>query len=321
MFCVPCTDLYLLRCTEVCAWDNIPSDTIIERNRNGIFDSSNRKRRRLVQLKDFPLLDDDGRERKIYNSNGERIRRRKPIVDDDSAPCGVLVNLKNIHRLFNLYSASQEDDYDAEEYDEVHVDAYPLAFLKTAGNIQANGIPPCFYPVLTTINRSVGKRNEFRKESTEDTDSETDDNAPSARAVKPVSAQFYNYITHRVATRAGQFDSQQGTVTAAISGASAITEKDQNTARKWQSYCDGGLPSERFHQKISVENCPTSCRAEFVYSVDIRDLKDPSGSYVLLSSHWKVFSFHIARYTTISSFHLLSLGGKRRSAVKSRRTL
>jgi hypothetical protein len=102
------------------------------------------------------------------------------------------------------------------------------------------------------------------------------------QAVKPVSSQFYNYLSHRVASRAGRHDSQQGSVTAAISGAFASSTKDKATALVKQDYCQDKLPSERFHGRItSVDDCPTSCRAELVYSIDVRALKDQSGSYVV----------------------------------------
>jgi hypothetical protein len=102
--------------------------------------------------------------------------------------------------------------------------------------------------------------------------------ALSSRVVKPVSSQFYNYMTHRVASRAGRHDSQQGTVTAAVAGAFATSRKHKTIASKKQEYCDQSLPSDRFHDRFSIEDCPTSCRAEFVYSIDIRRLQDPSGT-------------------------------------------
>ena len=40
---------------------------------------------------------------------------------------------------------------------EAHVQAYPLVFLRSFGNIQADGIPCCFYPELAKINQSVRK--------------------------------------------------------------------------------------------------------------------------------------------------------------------
>ena len=222
------------------------------------------------------------------------------VVKNDQAACGVLVKLEDIQTLFAQNSSPTVCDDDASHIsiqDEpfVRVEAYPLGFLRVAGNVKATGVPSCFYPVLTDINRNVRKNH--RKYPTggsdddpghadDDPDNAMDDDddaddpySPSAyQAVKPVSSQFYNYLTHRVASRAGAHDSQQGTVTAAISGGYAITDKDKSTARDKQEYCKDALPSERFHGKIaSVRDCPSACRAELVYSIDVRALKDPSG--------------------------------------------
>jgi hypothetical protein len=134
------------------------------------------------------------------------------------------------------------------------VDGYPLAFLRTVGNIQADGIPPCFYPLLKKINRSVGKRNCFGNSSSDDEDEDEEDDRsdnaddcnrkPHLQAVKGVSAQFYNYIMHRVATCAGRHDAQQGTVTAAVSGAFTTSKAHKKTALDKQTYCDIALPSK-----------------------------------------------------------------------------
>ena len=228
----------------------------------------------------------------IYNSAGKRVPRRKVIVDKDVPPCGVLVNLTKIQALFDPYAyfdhgESSSASSDLGDASVTHVDAYPLAFLRSAGNIQADGIPACFYPVLAKINRSVRKRNPLARGSGDEDEDEVrsvdgneSGNVSSLQAVKGVSAQFYNYIMHRVATRAGRHDAQQGTVTAAISGAFASSQKHKAIASKKQLYCRTGLPSDRFHEKISLEDCPTSCRAEFVYSVDVRALKNASGTHV-----------------------------------------
>ena len=261
------------------------------------------------ELEDLALTSPDGHEIPIYNSTGGRVPRRKIIVDKNQPPCGVLVDLSNIQELFHPDDIIDLSDDFSDSYDShlINIDAYPLAFLRTAGNLQADGIPPCFYPSLTEINNNVRKNHPIANlnhpladsdskmggdggshhgsanDYDSDLDIDDDDTTPShLQAVKPIFSQFYNHITHRVASQAGKHDSQQGTVTVAISGAFANTEKDKTTASKKLEYCNISLPSERFHDRISsldVE-CPTACRAEFVYSIDLRALKDPSGRYV-----------------------------------------
>jgi hypothetical protein len=280
-------------------------------------------------------LDDEGREIPIYNSDGDRIRRREVGPNEGVPPCGVLVNLENIQALFDPYTSTDHDGEDSSthssELEDAYapkVDAYPLAFLRTVGNLQANGIPPCFYPLVTEINREVGKRQESQEEpdgswwaedgrnSSEDReDGRRSEQVPTLRAVKPVSSQFYNYMMHRVATRAGRYDAQQGTVTAAISGGFAKTERHRDIAFDKRTHCNGGLPSDRFHTRFSLEDCPTSCRAEFVYSVDVRALKEPSGRRVSPPRPLRFYSrfAHLTlrgtdRSSRTSSFHWSDAG-------------
>ena len=301
------------RCTEVHRSDDpIPFQTLIDQNESGIYDGNKRDTRRKLssrELRDLPLLDDQGNEIPLYDYKGLQIPRRSIVEDPNKPPCGVLVDLKRIQGLFNPdTSATIPNDSDTispeQEDPSVRVDAYPLGFLKMAGNIKASGVPHCFYPLLTKINQSVRKNHPVypsasnpnednanqdanlgggqAPENAERQAPQDDPQAPylesTYRAVKPVSCQFYNYMAHRVASRAGRHDSQQGSVTAAISGAYAKTETDEKTAKQKQAYCKKGLPSERFHARInSVRECPCACRAELVYSVDVRALKDPSG--------------------------------------------
>jgi hypothetical protein len=211
------------------------------------------------------------------------------------------MDLRNIHALFNSDTQLNGAADDAEElFGEdspfVQVDAYPIAFLRTAGNFQASSIPQCFYPTLARINQSIRRDPNRPPSDSDDADDRmsVDEDEDSIQvdgvsAVKPVACQFYNYIAHRTASRAGRHYAQQGTVTAALAGAFAAINKDKKRASELQAYCDQSLPSDRFHQHISIEDCPTSCRAELVYSVDIRALKHRSGRYVLFSTSLKHF--------------------------------
>jgi hypothetical protein len=218
------------------------------------------------------------------------------IIDQNQPSCPVLVDLTHIQGLFqpNPDIPIQDNDESYSDHIDEHlvrVDAYPLGFLKTAGNIQATGVPNCFYPVLKDINRSVRVNPRSSPTPPSDHPDDDDDNpmqggldaagTSSQQVVKPVSSQFYNYIAHRVASRAGRHDSQHGHVTAALAGAYSKTQKDKATASGKQAYCDRDLPSSRFHKRISIDKCPTACRAELVYTIDVRALKDTSGSWVL----------------------------------------
>lgn len=249
----------------------------------------------------------------------------------DESPCGVLMDLKNIHTFFNPGDEFLSDDDDVvgsipPESHSVKVDAYPLAFLRVAGNLQATGIPHCFYPILTEVNRSVRKDpNRFSPESDDDSfvmDVDLDLTSACAQVVRPIAAQFYNLIAHRIATRAGKLDAQQGTVTAALSGKFAQTPKDRATAYRKQAYCAQALPSDRFHRRIHRSQCPTSCRAEYVYSVDVRSLRSQSGKCVTppspfphLSSPCLTHNSSPGLYSTTLSSLSLDPGNALRSAT------
>jgi hypothetical protein len=243
------------------------------------------------------------------------------------------MDLRNVHALFNSDSqlnsaADDNDEVFGEDSAFVQVDAYPLAFLRTAGNFQASSIPQCFLPTLAGINRSVRRDPNQAPQGSDDSDDdhmsvdqdEDSNQVGGAPVVKPVACQFYNYIAHRTATRAGRHYSQQGTVTAALAGAFASTSKDKKRASELQSYCDRSLPSNRFHQNISIDDCPTSCRAELVYSVDVRALKHRSGRYASFASALPCMTHKMltARSIMISSFHWHGLGMKIKCLTPSR---
>lgn len=230
----------------------------------------------------------------IYDSDGERVARTIPEPDPNEPQCGVLVDLQNIHSLFNpdsqLHALDDDDDDDdavPEESQYIHVNAYPLAFLKSIGNLQATGVPHCFGPTIATINQQICLDPALPDSQDSDDDSDRmsilEEHRPVHRGgsspLKPVASQFYNYIAHRTAAKAGRHYSQQGTVTAAVAGAFAEVRKDKNKASELQEYCKQGLPFDRFHNAISLEDCPSCCRMELVYSVDVQALTNRSGRY------------------------------------------
>jgi hypothetical protein len=273
------------RCKRVTHYNNVAERNLRLLHKE-FFDSKDPSVRRRVDIEKVPLVDENDMEVPLYDEKGKKVQRRKPVTENKT--CGVLVDLTNIQALFNPtdnYSLDDENTDDLGEHENhlVNVNAYPLGFLGIAGNIQANGIPHSFYPLLTKINKNAGRRSNDQPATSDDEDSMMADlnqqHPTSVKVVKPVASQFYNQITHRIATRAGRLDSQQGSLTAALSGAFAGTRKDRKTAAKMQNYCDQSQPSDRFHTRINVPECPTSCRAELVYSVDVRALKEKSRMY------------------------------------------
>jgi len=250
------------------------------------------------------MLDEDGQEIPIFNRNGQRIQRRLPLMDPDESQCGVLLKLNNIHALFNTPDQLFEHD---DLYNDpsssnspshyVNINAYPIAFLRSAGNIQASGIPSCFLSHIANINKSIRQDPNVQAQHilpSDDSDDDMDVDPPQhpqllggQPVIKPIASQFYNYIAHRTATRAGNHDTMKGTVTAAIAGGFAQSDKHRRKAKELITYCDSALPSDHFKSHIDITNCPSSCRAELVYSVDVRALTNPTGRYASLH-----FSLH-----------------------------
>ena len=327
------------RCYRIHQWQPIATYDIKRQYRNHIYDDHNEYSRRHIDIDNYPLLDEDGSEIPIFDHTGKRIDRRIPLLDHNESQCGVLIKLPNIHALFNTDDQLYQDDHIQDpslspppQSHYVHVDAYPLAFLRSAGNIQASGIPSCFLPRIANINQSIRKhpnhqtQNDHNNLYSDDSDDDMDLDDPQQhqlqggqQVLKPVASQFYNYIAHRTASRAGNHDTMKGTVTAAIAGGFAETSKDRKTAEEYMEHCDTALPSDRFKSNIGIARCPSSCRAELVYSVDVRALRNPTGRYVslLLSapSDPSLIPF-IDSSSTISSPLSLMLGKTIRSLMK-----
>src|SRR6267142_2761514 len=184
----------------------------------------------------------------------------------------------------NGVEAVRDPDFDTSALPESHfvnVNVYPLGFLRIHVHIDEVrlrkgrgvkiGVPHCFYPILTDVNQNVRRNPDrpghaVRVESDDSDDAMSvdgiDQNRPQpggASVVRPIASQFYNYIAHRSATRAGRHDAQQGSVTAALAGTFAETDRHKEIASDKQRYCDQALPSDRFHKKISFVASPYRC--------------------------------------------------------------
>lgn len=266
-----------------------------------IFDGHNElSRRPIPNIESYPLLDKHGQEIPIFDKHGQRIERRSALLRKDEPQCGVLVKLDNIHGLFNNpkqhYQPNNPPSSQESTSHYIDVNAYPIAFLRTAGNIQASGIPSCFLPHVASINQSIRRDPIVHTQNvihSDDSDSDDDDDhmdvdpphnpiVGGQQVLTPIACQFYNYIAHRTATRAGNHDTMKGTVTAAIAGGFAKSQKDRRIADRLIDYCNTALPADRFKDHIVIRGCPSSCRAELVYSVDVAALRDPQGRYAFL---------------------------------------
>ncbi|KAI0282619.1 hypothetical protein BC826DRAFT_1134913 [Russula brevipes] len=143
----------------------------------------------------------------------------------------------------------------------VEVKVYPLYFLHTVGNIEATGLPNCFYPLLTQVNKTI--HNLLHSKNNYDNDEDEDNENNPNPHILGLSRDLTVFPV----------SSQHSSVTLALSGAFSQSEEDGHIANERQDYCNNSLPSER----ISLDDCPTHCCTEFVYAVDVQKIKSPSG--------------------------------------------
>ncbi|KAH8980171.1 hypothetical protein EDB86DRAFT_3088142 [Lactarius hatsudake] len=242
----------LIECTEVTSWE-VFDPKVLKRTFGTLYDGDNKNSRKKVNLQRLPMMTEEGTEIAIYDESGRKIPRRRATRQIEDPACGVLMDLVNVHNLFHPsreYPLSEDDRM--EEYDELRpetgrVDVYPLGFLRTVGNVQAEGIPPCFYKGIKEISSKVradpngGNEGQQQQQLEQHEQQRNDDEDP---------------------THAGAF---------------ATTAKDRATARGKQEQCRVALPWKRFHDKISCYDCPVSCRGEIVYAVNVRALKVRTG--------------------------------------------
>ncbi|KAI9442798.1 hypothetical protein BJY52DRAFT_1229143 [Lactarius psammicola] len=278
-----------IECTQVEEWEVFPPAALEEKYGKRIYDQQDPHTRKRVKIEEYELCDEDGVE--IQETDHKSIRPTMWCADGSG---------ERAHTVQPKRGVCGGEEGEMEEYtdfkaESVKVDVYPLGFLRVAGNVQATTIPPCFYQAIGEISRAVRKDANGPTDGDENLWASDLDSAsiPRAPVIKPISSQFYNYISHRAATRAGRFDTQQGTVTAALAGAFAQTAKDKATAMMKQEYCQRSLPSDRFQKKISHSDCPVCCRAEIVYAVNVRALKSQTGRSIFsdiilpLARAWK----------------------------------
>ncbi|KAI9430488.1 hypothetical protein H4582DRAFT_2063757 [Lactarius indigo] len=266
-------------CMEAWMWEEFDGKAL-KRAFGTLYDGDDKKSRKKVNVERLAVMNSDGEEIGIYDSNGRKIPRRRAKRLESDPACGVLMDLENVQNLFHPsreYPLSEEERM--EEFDELRE---PMG--------RAEGIPPCFYKGIREISKKVhvdpnGGESE-RSSSSRSSRSSVESSRSSeegmrrigrTQVIKPISSQFYNYISHRAASQAGDMDTEKGTVTAALAGEFATTVKDRATARDKQEQCSVALPWKRFHNKISCYDCPVSCRGEIVYAVNVRALKVRTG--------------------------------------------
>ena len=256
-----------------------------------VYDDWDPDRRNEVDVIGYPLVDETGREVKLYNQNGCKVARRLAGVYDGQEPCGVLLDLRHIEEL--LSAGGDDVDLTGSDWDDGTIDlpdmkinVFPVSFLRDYGHFQANGVLQSFCKTMQGINNVIGRRPPPAGSVDGDEDSEDVEDTVVKRALHAVSSQGYNELSHRVATKASSHEVQQGRIMAALAGAYATTPKAQAIAKKALEACEAKLPFDRFMSKISAADCPRSLRMEQVYYIDLATVCDckRNGAYVDFST-------------------------------------
>jgi hypothetical protein len=269
-------------CVENDDWVPVDPDDILARF-NQIYDSPDIQTRHLVHdLHSLDLLDENGKENKIYEENGRKICRRGASIEGNSGTCGVLVNLRSISSLFTAedHVDFNDSDIDNDDSDSGHppppqrcstpLSLYPQAFLRDYGHIQAQGIVNIVNGALNKINNDLQRNHVRINDQSSDIVEEARFNVEPV--VVGVSSQMYNAVQHRASTNAGTLDVQQGRISATLAGASATSHKNKRTAEQHLRYCRTKLPHNRFKERVRHEECPTSLRVENVFSIDMTQI-------------------------------------------------
>jgi hypothetical protein len=214
------------------------------------------------ELYEMDLLDNDGYEIPIFSATGYQIGRRIPVHDELIKPHGVLMDLCQLHQLFD------DNETDDELGKCVRYHAYPQAGLVTAGHVQANGIVSKFQTRVSKLNEKI----RMEKESDREEDEEEDHDVPNA--IEGIAFQGYNVVMHCTRGLGSQYhDAQKGYVTGAISAAWVEGEgKAKTTGRDLLTRCMHQLPHERYDKKISNNAIERDLRLENVYAIDMKAL-------------------------------------------------
>ena len=239
------------------------SDAAVLRAANGpVYNSPNPAARRAIEnLATLDLLDEQGREIRVYDANGKYIPRRVPArrFTEDEPVLGMLQDLTKVRNLFDRpfdEDDNDEDDIrmqDDEDEDEdadhlaflahtrrhlrgklrVNVRCYPHFYSRNIGQWQADDVPAALYPTLRNIDSTVRRPNTI------------------GSAIEGDSAQMYGALMHNIRDTNRSHIPQLGMLTACAGGAWAHSAKNHTTADRLFNHVSTALPHQRLAQQIN----------------------------------------------------------------------
>ncbi|KAI5981073.1 hypothetical protein EDD15DRAFT_2380428 [Pisolithus albus] len=262
-------------------WANVPPEVILAREGN-VFTAppGHHGRQEIEDLENYDLLDEDGKEIPIYTAEGYMVLRRAP-PNNRSTSGGAFLDLTKAPTLFVPEDA--EEDFNIRA---VPCYLYPLAFTKTLGNMQADGLIHSFQQQLPLINRNLSTHLAGHDEDDNDSlfgDMNDNHNPMDGQPIlQGLRCQAYNSLSHRVRERIKFHSVQLGRITAAVSGCTAT---GVSAVSKWErclQECEFMLPHEQFHVKVTGGSQPQSMRFENTYRLEVSAMmpEDKNGSVV-----------------------------------------
>lgn len=272
-------------------WVNIPVDDLTANGPlyTSIYDVD---REEIVDLLDYPMLDEDNREVPIYTEDGSTVDRREPRVWPGTGQCAILVDLDNIRALFDDPNPDDDmSDFEPFARPNATINAFRQGFLKSAGHVQVNNVPHDMARLLTGINRNIALN---AVPSDEVSDDGQDDSRPMP-ALSGIDCQMYNAVMHRVRGTANTHDAQRGDVTAAFAGSYSAGVPQRRTAKRLKDACTNRLPHENFRIMIDHDGLDTSLRIENVFRLDMMMVK--AGTCVPFSVSSRVFVDSLSCYS------------------------
>jgi hypothetical protein len=237
-------------------------ESIVKKCGNNIWDGISEDTRQRVAHEGLGRLREDAR---IFTDKGFEIFRYFPkFPDNKREPCGVLVDFRNLHTLFEpdarlrYTRAGPSPSYLA----------YPQAGLVTAGYLQAKSLVSDFYPLLEAINTSI------LSARGEDIEEELFKEVPRW-PVYGVSCQIYNAVMHHTRGIGSQHhEVARGKVSGALGGQCIPKTASSAKAKGLLTSCRSKLPHDAYRIKTSnVEICK-DLRLENVYWVDFDQISE-----------------------------------------------
>ena len=249
-------------------WRVLSTAAVLRAANGPVYNSPSQTARQVIDnLDDVDLLDENGKEIRVYDANGKYIPRRVPAhrFTEDEPVLGMLQDLTKVRSLFDcpaqeddnefeddfpMRDTNSDDDNDNDEDADrlafladthrrlrgkhrVSVGCFPHFFSKNIGQWQADDVPAALYPTLRNIDSAV------RRPGT------------VGSAIEGDAAQMYGSAMHNIRDTNRSHIPQLGVLTGCAGGAWAESPRNRTTADRLFNHVTAALPHDRLAQQIN----------------------------------------------------------------------